>query len=288
MSRFDRCNRCGIVKLIIKIFFMQKIIWLPIIMTIVIAILACALVFIKIPESSEAKVFSAKSGQKISSPLEVEGEARGGWFFEAQLPIRITDEQGNVLGSSYATAQDDWMTEKNVKFKGVINYASKTGGKGFLVVAKDNPSGLPEYDKQIKIPVVLEPAGYTTIKVFFNNNKLDPEVLCDKVFSTEREILKIDAIGSAAINQLLSGPTEKELAEGYFTNINYGVKLLSLDIDKDGVARADFDEQLGASVGGSCKVGAIRAQISETLKQFPTIKSVIISINGKTEDILQP
>jgi len=41
-------------------------------------------------------------------------------------------------------------------------------------------------------------------------------------------------------------------------------------------------------VGGSCRVSAIRAEIIQTLKQFSTIKEVIISINNRTEDILQP
>ncbi|PIP22172.1 MAG: hypothetical protein COX38_02115, partial [Candidatus Nealsonbacteria bacterium CG23_combo_of_CG06-09_8_20_14_all_39_25] len=48
------------------------------------------------------------------------------------------------------------------------------------------------------------------------------------------------------------------------------------------------DEQLEFQVGGSCKVSAIRAQITQTLKQFPTVDEVVISINGRTEDILQP
>jgi len=41
-------------------------------------------------------------------------------------------------------------------------------------------------------------------------------------------------------------------------------------------------------VAGSCRVGAIRAQIEETLKQFPTVQNVIISVNGNTENILEP
>jgi spore germination protein GerM len=57
---------------------------------------------------------------------------------------------------------------------------------------------------------------------------------------------------------------------------------------EDGVAKVDFNEQLEYEVSGSCRVSAIRAQITETLKQFPTVKEVIISIDGRTEDILQP
>ena len=157
-----------------------------------------------------------------------------------------------------------------------------------MVLAKDNPSGLPEYAKEIKIPVILSPAGYTTIKVFFNNSKMDPEASCNKVFSVERQIPKVEAVGAAALWQLLIGPTENEKKDGFFTSINPGVKLQSLEIDKNGAAHAEFDEQLEAGVGGSCRVSAIRAEITQTLLQFPTIKSVIISINGRTEDILQP
>ena len=65
------------------------------------------------------------------------------------------------------------------------------------------------------------------------------------------------------------------------------MRIQSLTIENS-VAKVDFDEQLEFQVGGSCRVTAIRAQIRETLKQFPIIDSVIISINGRTEDVLQP
>ena len=103
----------------------QKIIWLPVALAVVIIILAGCLFFIKTPE---AKITNIKSGQELSGEILVEGEARGGWFFEAQLPIRITDEQGNVLGSSYGTALGDWQTDKMVKFSGKISYESNTIG----------------------------------------------------------------------------------------------------------------------------------------------------------------
>lgn len=86
---------------------------------------------------------------------------------------------------------------------------------------------------------------------------------------------------------MLKGLTEEEKSEVFFTSINNGVKIKSLNI-KDGVAKVDFDETLERNVGGSCQVSAIRAQITETLKQFSTVDEAVISINGRTEDILQP
>jgi spore germination protein GerM len=71
------------------------------------------------------------------------------------------------------------------------------------------------------------------------------------------------------------------------TIIPSGTKLNSLII-KNGVATVDFNTKLTDGVAGSCKVGAIRAQIEETLKQFPTITDVTISVNGVSEGILQP
>jgi len=125
------------------------------------------------------------------------------------------------------------------------------------------------------------------IKVFFNNNKLDPEISCNKVFPVEREIIKTSAIARAALTELLAGETRAENEAGFTTSLNPDVKIQALTIE-NGVAKVDFNEQLQAQVGGSCKVTAIRAQISETLKQFSSVKDVIISINGRSEDILQP
>jgi len=127
----------------------------------------------------------------------------------------------------------------------------------------------------------------TTVKIFFGNIKEDPEVLnCEKVYSIEREVFENKVIVQA-LEELLKGPTLEEQEEGYLTNINFGVKINSLIVE-DNIAKVDFDEQLGFQVGGSCRVMAIRSQITETILQFSEVNDVIISINGRIEDILQP
>jgi hypothetical protein len=264
---------------------------IAVILAIIIVILGAVLLWPVKPQpqqNSDVKIFSLTAGQKILSPLLVEGEAKGTWFFEASFPIKIIDEQGNVLGASFVQAQSDWMTENFVPFKGEISFVSQTAQKGFLVLAKDNPSGLPENDKEIKIPVEISKTAETMkIKVYFNNNKMDPEFSCNKVFAVERQVPKTEAVARAALEELLKGPTQAEKDQSYFTSINSGVKIQSLKIE-NGTAYVDFDSQLEYQVGGSCKVSAIRAEITETLKQFSTVKNVIISIDGRTEDILQP
>lgn len=237
------------------------------------------------------KITNPRPNQTIESPLSIEGEARGFWFFEASFPIKLYDGKGNMLGVAIAQAQDEWMTEDFVPFRANLEFSFSTTQKGTLVLEKDNPSGLPENADELRIPVifknVVSPEDLMKVQVYFNNDRMDPGFSCNKVFPVEREIIKTEAVARAALEELLKGASEKEESEGFFTSINPGVKIQKLTIE-NGTANVDFDEQLEFQVGGSCRVAAIRAQIIQTLKQFPTVQNVIISINDRTEDILQP
>ena len=126
----------------------------------------------------------------------------------------------------------------------------------------------------------------TNVKVFFNNDRYDPQVTCSAVFEVQRVIPYTQSVGTAAIGELLLGPIDKEPGLDYYTNIPTGTKLNSLRIEQ-GTAYADFSKELEPG-GGSCRIAAIRAQIDRTLKQFPTVRNVVISINGNVDDILQP
>ncbi len=234
------------------------------------------------------RVSTPRPNQTIQSPLVIKGEARGFWFFEADFPVKLLDGNGNLITQGIAQAQSDWMTEDFVPFQAEIEFDIPETEKGTLILEKDNPSGLPENADELRIPVrfsLIEEA--MRVKAYFNNDKLDPEFSCNKVFPVGKEVPKTKAVARAALDELLKGPTEAEKSKGYFTSINPGVKIQRLTIENS-TAKIDFDEQLEFQVGGSCRVAAIRAQITETLKQFPTVDSVIISINGRTEDILQP
>ncbi len=237
-------------------------------------------------QNNNIVVSNPQPNELVKSPLLITGEARGAWFFEASFPVKILDENGNELARVPAQAQSDWMTENFVPFKAEIEFVPTTE-TGFLVLGKDNPSGLPQNAAEIRIPIRFAPAELMVVKVFFNNSKLDPGYSCNKVFAVERKIQKTDAVAGAAITELFKGPTEEEKSQGFFTSLPDGVQIQKLTIE-NGVAKADFNEALEFQVGGSCRVSAISAQITQTLKQFSSVKDVLISINGRTEDILQP
>lgn len=97
-------------------------------------------------------------GSEVVSPVTVRGEARGPWFFEASFPVFIVDWDGKVIGQGIATAGSDWMTEGFVPFTATVSFdvaqiSGEYARRGTLILKKDNPSGLPEHDDALEIPI---------------------------------------------------------------------------------------------------------------------------------------
>lgn len=97
-----------------------------------------------------------RPNQPVSSPLQIEGEARGYWFFEGDFPVKIYDDNDNLLATGIATAQDEWMTEGFVFFTSEIEFNQPETEKGMLILERDNPSGLPENADQLEVPILFE------------------------------------------------------------------------------------------------------------------------------------
>ncbi len=100
-------------------------------------------------------VENLQAGQKISSPVTVTGQARGNWYFEASFPVKVLDNDDAVIGGGIATAQGEWMTTDYVPFSATVEFNPGTSTQGVVVLQKDNPSGLPENDDELAIPVTF-------------------------------------------------------------------------------------------------------------------------------------
>ncbi len=99
------------------------------------------------------KTYSPRPNAKITSPLTITGQARGNWFFEALFFVELTDVDNNKISYGIAQAQDDWMTKDFVDFLAIIEFTAPQTPTGNLILRKDNPSGLPENDNQLIVPV---------------------------------------------------------------------------------------------------------------------------------------
>lgn len=99
-------------------------------------------------------VENPRPNQEIQSPLQIKGRARGNYFFEGSFPVLLLDNEGNRLSEGFVTAEGEWMTEEFVPFSGEISF-TPVGTSGILILKRDNPSGLPENDASLEIPVVF-------------------------------------------------------------------------------------------------------------------------------------
>jgi hypothetical protein len=102
------------------------------------------------------KITSVKSGDKITSPFKVTGEAKGPWYFEATFPIQLVDAHGKLIVETYAEAQGEWMTEKFVPFTANIIFENPDTPTGSLIFMNANPSGDEERSLHITIPITFK------------------------------------------------------------------------------------------------------------------------------------
>ncbi len=122
-----------------------------------------------------------------------------------------------------------------------------------------------------------------TVKVFFPNRVQDPGMkMCQRVFPVSRTLPATPAMARAALTQLLAGPTSSDIAAGYVTAINPGVVLKDIHI-ASGIATVDLSSTFTTNVIDNCRLTAIKAQVTETLRQFGTVRTVLIMVNGKVQ-----
>ncbi len=100
----------------------------------------------------------------VGSPLMITGEARGTWYFEASFPVSLVNWDGLIIAQGVAQASEDWMTEEFVPFTASLEFINpyQAGDQDFMkrgaiILQKDNPSGLPENDNALEIPIRFAP-----------------------------------------------------------------------------------------------------------------------------------
>ena len=100
--------------------------------------------------------FSIWPNTKVHGVLSYRGVIKGGYFFEANILINILDSNKKIIKQSNAVAKSDWMTSDPVDFEGNIDFSGLLKGPAYFEIHNDNASGLPQNDKSILIPIVIE------------------------------------------------------------------------------------------------------------------------------------
>lgn len=125
----------------------------------------------------------------------------------------------------------------------------------------------------------------TAVRVYFNNARLaGSEADCALVFERPRQVPRTAAVATAALQQLFAGPTEAERAQGYRSPFSAATAGLLRRVHiEHGTAYVDLHDlraQLGAATS-SCGAAELQTQIERTLRQFATVRRVILAIDGE-------
>lgn len=127
-----------------------------------------------------------------------------------------------------------------------------------------------------------------SVKLYFPTSASMAETTdCVAYTSVTRLVVDDGEYMRFTIDALLRGPTEAEKKAGFQTSIPSATMLVGMDV-RDGVARLQFTKALDEGVAGSCMVGMIRSQIEQTARQFSGVRDVVLSIDGRVDDVLQP
>ena len=221
---------------------------------------------------------SPKDGDSVDSPILVTGQARA---FENQFMVQLQDGMGKVIYQTGVMSDGGGNGEWG-NFSLYIPIPAGTGQNFKVEALEYSAKGDGTLGGYGSADVKLKSTATSTVNVAFITSD---DCTTTKMFP--RTIIKTQSVGLVSLLELLKGPTSAEKSKGASSQIPEDTKLNSLRLSGT-IAYADFNYGLDAGVAGSCRVQAIRAEIENTLKQFLTIYNVVISIDGRTEGILQP
>lgn len=217
--------------------------------------------------------------------LHIEGSGRA---FENTIGIEVKDDNGlQLFRGAVVTDSGDMSKVGNFKEDINLNAFPQTDNVTVMAFTASAKDGSITASSEKKINYSMP---YQTVKVYYGNTKLNPEMIdCSKVFPVERRIgsnSKNKALDTLKI--FLLGPTTKEKDDGYIMTTPQDLTINKIEQTGSNKVQVDFGEELLNASGGSCKVTAIRAEITNTVAQFYPGYEVIISANGNVDEVLQP
>lgn len=173
-------------------------------------------------ESNNVRIELPRPNAQVASPLQVEGEASGTWFFEASLPLELRTAAGETLVETAVMTEDEWMTEDFVGFSTSIDFTVTEPTAAWLVVKRSNPSGLPENDEEEQIAITLMPNGSSSVSQTTEWSTFTSQQLGIAIdHPSEMMIERVDSnpTASGGVQLSLWGPTQEPNTE-FFDGIS--------------------------------------------------------------------
>jgi spore germination protein GerM len=85
-----------------------------------------------------------------------------------------------------------------------------------------------------------------------------------------------------ALEALLAGPNRTEIREGFKALDSEGLKLRSL-VNRSGTWHVKFASKNGKTWPGTLSPARFQQAVIRTMKQFPTVRRVVVYVDGRTD-----
>lgn len=112
----------------------------------------------------EITVSGLKAGDRVSSPLVIEGFVKNDWMFEGVFPVEIASDGETIAqNAGQQQAPDNWTNPGPVKFRAELVFDVLKETPAVVIFKEDMPKPVsPDSDvagpaRTIRIPVVLLP-----------------------------------------------------------------------------------------------------------------------------------
>ncbi|MFP5247469.1 MAG: GerMN domain-containing protein, partial [Thermoanaerobaculia bacterium] len=210
---------------------------------------------------------------EVANPLVVSGRAR---TFENNVVLRVRAADGSVISETFTTSEGEmgrhnpyratlWLTRDpgNRVLVEALEYSAKDGSETNLV----------REEKSIDIAPI-------EARLHF------PDQTCTNVKPYTRRMPKSVSLARLLVEALIAGPLASERNAGAAAPFPQGSRVQSVNL-RDGTLTVDFNERL-QNVGGACQAQMIRAAVTETLRQLPSVQRVVITAGGSEKLALQP
>jgi hypothetical protein len=91
----------------------------------------------------------------LTGSQTITGKVPGSWSFEGEFPIDVVYEGDIGLPGATAKLQGNWMTTNMVPFTATLTFDERTmeSDDVAIMLRNANPSGLPENDDSVRIPI---------------------------------------------------------------------------------------------------------------------------------------
>lgn len=218
---------------------------------------------------------------EVDNPTMLNGTTTA---FEQTFAWKMVDAKGNIVGEGFGmTHAPDIGIPGPFSVTAFYDKAPATDRGTLIVYEASAKDGSPIHE--VKVPIMFlktaaKGCGYSVNVAFVESTGAHLD--CSEVKMVKRSVCATaQSAADVALHELLKGPTDAERANGLTTELQPIVTY-----PRRTAQGYDFENDLDAGVAGSCRVEAIRAQLAKTITSNGG--KAVISINGRTADILQP